>query len=957
MQKTELHALAAVNVDVCVVGSGPIGASLAVELVERGLSVVVLESGLERRNPRIQSLSSAIIETPRFHEPMELGTCRALGGTSWLWGGRCTELEEIDFVARDYIAHSGWPFPYEELSSFYPRAAELLGIGSGVLRAQTTPSRLDDGGIQVDKVEIWANETRIHRRLRVFNAFHRIKFVLNATVIDIETSSQSRSISGLVVANEEQRLIFRGAKNYVLALGGVETARLLLSVQARDPRLFGGPDGALGRYYMGHLSGAIADISFSSPANAREFQFDDHQSSASRRRFTLSHALQQKLRVPNIAFWPDNPPVADATHQSGFLSGSYLLLSLPGLRSALIPDVIRRGELREPSSYMTHLRNCIYDFPGLVAGGVSFFNQRFLRGRRMPRWFNVNDSGTYRLHYHAEQRPSAGNRVSLSDERDHLGMRRAVIKFSFAEEEVDSVYEAHRALDRSLRGSGNGGLTLRVPRDQFFERPAACSADGLHQIGTTRMADRPSQGVVDPNCRVFEFDNLFIAGSSVFRTSGQANPTFPAIALALRLAAHLDELVKGRRYAPVFAPKPERLTILHVISSIDAASGGPSRAVFDLALAARVRGHDVTICATNYGGQSVDYADYLKAGVKVRIFPIKGPTILQYSPSLETYVRENVASFDIVHLHSLYLYHDWVVYRHAPRRGVPYILRPHGTFDPVIRERKRVRKWVMNRLFQERITTASAGIHYTSADELRLSNCSKQTSWVVPLPIRPEEFDGQDWDRDFASKYGVRPDFILFLGRLAWKKGADILIEAFGDFSRRFPDTDLVIAGPDDGEERKLRELCRKCDLPSKVHFTGLLDGPSRVAAYKMAKLFVLPSRGENFGRTVVEAMLVRTPILMTDRVGIWEQVAQADAAYIAHADVQSVLRGLIAIWESYSLARERAARARKLVESRFGIEAVGVQLEQMYREALALTHRTDDRRSARGGEATPSPP
>lgn len=384
------------------------------------------------------------------------------------------------------------------------------------------------------------------------------------------------------------------------------------------------------------------------------------------------------------------------------------------------------------------------------------------------------------------------------------------------------------------------------------------------------------------------------------------------------------------------------MKILHVISSISAAAGGPSRAVFDLALAARARGHEVTICAATYGGQSVDYEDYVKAGVTVRLFATKGPPILQYSPSLAKYVKENVGFFDIVHLHSLYLYHDWIVYRHAGKHRIPYILRPHGTFDPVIRERKKIRKWVMNTLFQERVTTASAGIHYTSADEQRLSNCSKPISWVVPLPIRPEEFDGQDWERNFGVRYGVKPDFILFLGRLAWKKGVDILLEAFSAFSQRFPDTDLVIAGPDDGEEAKLRELCRKFDLESKVHFTGLLDGASRIAAYKLAKLFVLPSRGENFGRTIVEAMLVGTPVLMTECIGIWEQVAQADAAYIARPEAQSVLRGLVAIWEAYPLARERAARARKLVERQFGLEPVGEQLEHMYREALALTRKAD---------------
>lgn len=942
--ETDLNSLTALDADVCVVGSGPVGASLAVDLVERGLSVVVLESGLRSPRSKPQALSDAVIETPRFHEAMSRATCRALGGTSWLWGGRCTELEEIDFAARDYIPNSGWPISYGDVSRFYPRAAELIGVGTGIFR------RIDGertGDLRLGDLEVWANETRIHTRLREFGAFERVRFVLDATVVDIELDAERRAVSGLIVANHSTRVAFRGAKCYVLALGGVETARLLLNVRARQPQLFGGPAGTLGRFYMGHISGAIADIRFASWQDARRFQFESHATSASRARLTLSSELQQRHRLPNIAFFPGNPRLGDASHQSGFLSLAFLLLNLPGVGAALIPEALRRAELSGTPDYLAHVRNCIKDLPGVVRGGSDFVRQRLRTRRRVPRWFEVNERGFYRLHYHGEQRPRADNRVGLVDERDGLGMCRAAVRLEFAPEDIDAVYEAHEVLDRCLRDAQLGTLDFRVPRDQFVETSGGCSADGLHQIGTTRMARRPADGVVDADCRVFDFDNLFIAGSSVFCTSGQANPTFPAVALAVRLSAHLEQKI-GRRNPPPATEGAAPLRILHVVPSIEAASGGPARAVFDLALAALTRGHDVTICATDFGGPSVDHREYLKAGIKVIVFPVVGPPQLQYSDAMATYIRNTIASFDIVHLHSLYLPPDWIVYRYAAERGVPYILRPHGTFDPVIRNRKRVPKWILGKLFQDRVTAAAAAIHYTSDDERRLSNCANLNGWVIPLPIRPEEFEGQP-DPGFLAKFGVRPDFILFLGRLAWKKGADIAIRAFADFAKTRPEVDFVIAGPDSGEEAKLRALVGELQLGDKVHFTGMLDGPARIAAYKLAKLFVVPSRGENFGRTVAEAMMTGTPIVMTDCIGIWKQLLLADAACVVEADEQSVLRGLSSVWDSYSIALDRAARARRLVESHFAVKPVGEALERMYRQVLGARLSCRSKKGAAG--------
>jgi glycosyltransferase involved in cell wall biosynthesis len=945
MRTVDFHALRSENADFCIVGSGPVGMCLAVDLVERGFSVLILESGLSRPNRKIQSLSEAEVNDPHFHEPMSLATCRSLGGTSQFWGGRCTEMDDIDFAARDYAPNSGWPIVHDDVSRFYGRARTLLGIGNESDSSQGKSTAPHCKDVRFDQLEMWVNETRIDKQLRRFKAFEQIKIALNATVVDFEFDPACGTVSGLIVANQHQRSAFRGATSYILALGGIETARLLLNVQARHPQLFNGGEGVLGRYYMGHVSGTIADITLARPADALHFRFQEASGAYLRNRLAFSQDIQRKQKIPNTSFWPDNPRLGDASHEDGLLSAIFLILSASGSESAIVPELIRRYQVTSNPQYLHHIRNCLRDLPHVLAGATEIARQKFADGRRLPRWFDVNERGTYPLHFHAEHWPRRSNAVTLSQERDYLGMRRASINFEFSDENVAAVYEAHRYLDQCLRAAGIGTLTRRCSPDEFITTKQGLQADGLHQLGLTRMAGDPSRGVVDSNCRVFGFNNLYVAGTSVFTTSGQANPTFPAIALALRLAEHLDHEHKRLQViasATETARSRASLRVLHVISSIDTASGGPARAVFDLALAARLLGHEVCICTSDYGGPKVDYADYERAGIEVKMFPVSHPWLLECSLELGKYIEDNIGYYDIVHVHSLYLYHDWAVYRQACRQGVSYILRPHGTYDPVIRERKVAAKWILERLFQEQVTYGAMGIHYTSDDEQRLSNCQNRTSWVVPLPMRMEEFDGMPADEHFKATHRIKSDYMLFLGRLAWKKGLDILIRSFADFAKIHPQAELVVAGPDYGEEEKIRTLVRSKALESKVHFVGVLDGAERVAAYRNAKLFVLPSRGENFGRTAAEAMIVGTPIVMTNCVGIWQLCQQEDAALIVQADEKSLLAGLLESWQSESSSKARAGRARTLVESQFGLQRVGEALEKMYREAIG---RNRDRR------------
>jgi choline dehydrogenase-like flavoprotein len=405
--------------------------------------------------------------------------------------------------------------------------------------------------IEVSHLERWANETRALYSLPELTASDRIKIVLNATAIGVDLSREGRGIEGIRVAHEGRMATFRGATFYVLAQGGIETARFLLNVQAEHPRLFGGARTHLGRHYMGHLSGSIATIRFYDPATAYYFDNVSGLKSFARRRLTITQETQRRYGLPNVSFWPENTNYFDPAHASGILSAAALVIRIPGIGPRIVSEAIRQQQHNNfpPRSIWPHFSNIVQDAQGVMSGAAEMLRQRVRYGRRLPRLFVTNRHGLYPLRFHSEQLPDPQNRIRLSEERDWLGLRRAIIDFNFSVDDMRHIIHAHKVLDRSLRRLRLGELIYKVPESRLdpAEQGQHLAKDGLHQIGLTRMAASATAGVVDPNCKVFEFENLFVASSSVFPTSGQAPPTLPAVALALRLSEHIAKRLERLR--------------------------------------------------------------------------------------------------------------------------------------------------------------------------------------------------------------------------------------------------------------------------------------------------------------------------------------------------------------------------------------------------------------------------
>ncbi|HJS33155.1 MAG TPA: glycosyltransferase [Alphaproteobacteria bacterium] len=387
------------------------------------------------------------------------------------------------------------------------------------------------------------------------------------------------------------------------------------------------------------------------------------------------------------------------------------------------------------------------------------------------------------------------------------------------------------------------------------------------------------------------------------------------------------------------------INILHVIASLAVRTGGPAKAAIDMARAVARLGHEVAIYATDRELLAEERRELNVAhdenGVEVRYFRQHAPRAFAASLPLARALGERIARVDLVHLHSLYLFHDWAAARACRRLGVPYLLRPHGTLDPYHWSRHRWRKRLIEAAFQNRVTRGAAALHFTSDDEMGASepHACGAPGVVVPNGLDLTEYADLPPAGALRRRYpeiGARR-IVLFLGRLNFKKGLDLLVPAFGLAVADHPDLHLVIAGPDDGMEGPVRRLVAASGLGSRVTFTGVLTGRAKLAAFCDAYLFALPSYAENFGIAVVEAMACGLPVAISDRVAIWRDIEQSGAGSVGRTDVASVAEQLRRLAAEPAVAAAMGARGKALVEARFSWDTIGRQLEAVYRR-LART-------------------
>jgi choline dehydrogenase-like flavoprotein len=540
--------------DVCVVGSGPAGiiAALETALLRPNWKILLLEYGTAPGSERNALDDSIRVENlTNHHAPYEC-TNKGLGGTSLTWGGRCVMYDEIDFLARPIVkGECTWDASFlADTLRHTARSAEYFECGPAEFDLRRQPGlarpRIADhfagGDVTDSMVERWSMPTRFGSRyereilespqIRLLDSFAARSFAARdeGGPRSLEVSHRTESATGKI-----------RARNFVIAAGAQETTRLLLRSGALFEPL-GAPPSALGKYYQGHVSGKIASVRFYGNPAATDYGFiRDRDGSYMRRRFQFSTEALLRHNLLNTALWLDNPLYHNPAHGSGAMSFMYLMMLVPFLGKRLAPPAIAHSITKGRADAVgRHLLNVLKDLPGSLWVPFSIFVRRYLFKRKLPGVFLFNPKNTYALHFHAEQVPAPENRMELAADGESL-----VIHYDLTDADVDSVIRTHEVLDQHLRKCGCGELAYWYGKDELAAAIRSMSKDGVHQVGTTRIADTPADGVVDRNLKVWGTDDIFVCSSSVFPTSGQANPTFFLGACAVRLAQHLSKNAKS----------------------------------------------------------------------------------------------------------------------------------------------------------------------------------------------------------------------------------------------------------------------------------------------------------------------------------------------------------------------------------------------------------------------------
>ena len=391
------------------------------------------------------------------------------------------------------------------------------------------------------------------------------------------------------------------------------------------------------------------------------------------------------------------------------------------------------------------------------------------------------------------------------------------------------------------------------------------------------------------------------------------------------------------------------MKILHVIANLAPRYGGPSKACREMSAAVSWRGHAVSIYTTNQDGPHLLDVPTDKPvevdGVTIRYFPVQIPRFWGTSWPLAEAFKRAIPEHDVVHIHSLYMFHDWVAGRYCHAAGVPYIIRPHGTLDPYLHRRHRWRKMIMETMFQNRILRRAAALHYTSEEEMRLAEpyACGAPGVVVPLGLDLEDYDNPPIPGAFRARHPEIGDktIVLFFGRLNFKKGLDVLAKAFGGLARMRDDIHLVIAGPDDGMKDKTERWLADEGVADRATFTGMVHGAEKRALLGDADIFVLPSYSENFGIAVVEAMACGIPVVISDRVNIWREVEAAGAGRVTPPEAEACAAAITALLDDQRLRHDMGEAGRRLVKTAYGSDLVGERLEAFYTAVAA--HRLPD--------------
>ena len=535
-----------IETDICIVGAGAAGIPMALEFEQTDTNVVLLESGDFKENKQTQNLYRGTVSDESMHSPTDKYRQRVFGGSTTTWGGRCMPFDPIDFEKRDYIPQSGWPIKANDLTDFYPKANEYLEAGFyryDARKAFHPPAKpmfkgFESEAFSTEGIERFSCPTNLGKRYQHrFEQSSNIDLLLNANVTAIELNTQGTDVDYLQVATLSGKTFKVKAKHYILAMGGIETTRLMLASNSIHKNGIANQHDILGRFYMCHIAGNVGKLKINGSTNNVRHEYEvSPEGIYCRRRIQLSEEKQKELGVSNMVARLHFPKITDPSHRSGILSGLFMAKNFISYEYG---KRLNDGEKPTLKLYTQHFWNILTDPINTLKFLTHWLTKRTLVERKFPSIILPNRTNQFSLEVHAEQLPNKNSRMYLTDEKDALGMPKIFIDWQYLAADVEAVKKTLALFSSEIAQHNIGHFEFDV--DNLESELMRYGAYGGHHVGTTRMGDNPTTSIVNKNCQVHGIGNLYIASSSVFPTSSQANPTLTITAMALRLASHLKD--------------------------------------------------------------------------------------------------------------------------------------------------------------------------------------------------------------------------------------------------------------------------------------------------------------------------------------------------------------------------------------------------------------------------------
>lgn len=490
--------------DICIIGAGAAGISIALDWIGSPYKVILLEGGGFEYDEKVQELYAGNSTGQRYY-PLQSSRLHYFGGTTGHWAGFCSTFDELDFKERNWVPYSGWPIQKRELDPFYAKAQKIVELGPYEYNLaywqQIDPSLISlpfDQNVVWNKIWQFSPPTRFGTKYR--NAIikaRNIHLYTYANVTEIKAGDNLQSIQGLTVKNHYGKEHHVKANLYVLACCSIQNARLLLASNKQMPKGLGNQNDLVGRFFMEHIEIKSGEIRLEKPVPMKLYSLNFGATKV-RAELAISEQKQTEYKI---------------------LNGTVSLTPMAIAKN--LHPMIDMWNNKDPRKSMDNI--------------LSGFD-RSIKGYDPAK----DDQRVYEMFTRIEQAPNPDSRVTLDREIDSLGMPRASLHWVLTPLEKRSIRKIHELIGQQIGKSGIGRVKMMdYLQNEKDDSWPDFTGGGWHHMGTTRMSNDPRKGVVDQNCRIHNIDNLYVAGASCYATAAAPNPTLTLITLSLRLSDHL----------------------------------------------------------------------------------------------------------------------------------------------------------------------------------------------------------------------------------------------------------------------------------------------------------------------------------------------------------------------------------------------------------------------------------